>query len=143
MELIERLRELFANDRYATQQTGIVIDKVTDEGVTCSIALQSHHRNAKGAVMGGVLFTLADYAFAVAVHVDTVEGCDPQHDVQLHWVTSSSTIHYLAAAKGDRLTATTHCIKKGRLQAVFQISITDALGTPIALVTTTGTNTLH
>jgi len=32
----------------------------------CSLTLEAKHKNALGAVMGGVYFTLADFAFAVA-----------------------------------------------------------------------------
>lgn len=139
MELLDHIRAVFANDLYATRQTDIQIENVTPQCVTCSIALTSLHRNAKGNVMGGVLFTLADFAFAVAVHTD--DFFNSGNTVELHWVSSSSTIHYLSATKGDRLVATTQCIKKGHRQALFQISITDSEGIPVALVTTTGVNT--
>ena len=61
---LEETRAFFKDDVYATQVTGIVIDACGPNYAKCSLALESKHRNAAGQVMGGVLFTLADFAFA-------------------------------------------------------------------------------
>lgn len=60
----EKTVKLFENDRFATEN-GAVIEEVEEHYAKCSLKLGSHHRNAMGAVMGGVYFTLADFAFAV------------------------------------------------------------------------------
>ena len=57
--------ELFQNDRFATEN-GAVIEEVDDHYAKCSLKIENRHRNAMGAVMGGVYFTLADFALAVA-----------------------------------------------------------------------------
>ena len=57
--------ELFQNDRFATEN-GAVIEEVDDHYAKCSLVIEDRHRNAMGAVMGGVYFTLADFALAVA-----------------------------------------------------------------------------
>ena len=49
--------ELFAKDRFATCN-GAVIDEVGEHYAKCSLKLEDIHRNAMGAVMGGVYFTL-------------------------------------------------------------------------------------
>lgn len=137
MNLTAIARAIFAEDRYATQATGINIDQVCENTTVCSLNLTEMHRNAKGAVMGGVIFTLADFAFAIAANsgIIAAEGME----AKLQWVSSSSTIHFLSTAKGDRLTATTSPVKQGRTQAVYQINVTDSDGHQVALITTSGT----
>ena len=56
---------MFEKDRFATDN-GAVIDEVDDHYAKCSLKIEDRHRNAMGAVMGGVYFTLADFALAVA-----------------------------------------------------------------------------
>ena len=63
----EKTVKLFENDRFATEN-GAVIEEVEEHYAQCSLKLGSRHRNAMGAVMGGVYFTLADFAFAVAAN---------------------------------------------------------------------------
>ena len=62
---LEQVQKVFANDRFATEN-GVVIDEVDDGYAKCSLEIQPHHLNAGGTVMGGAIFTLADFAFAVA-----------------------------------------------------------------------------
>lgn len=58
----EKTVKLFENDRFATEN-GAVIEEVEEHYAQCSLKLGSRHRNAMGAVMGGVYFTLADFCF--------------------------------------------------------------------------------
>jgi len=140
--ITEKARMLFANDLYATQQTAIVIDNVHDGEATCSISLSTSHRNAKGAVMGGVLFTLADFAFAIAVHCDDLASDDNVNNIKLHWVSSYSSINFIRSPKGNYLTATARRLHKGAATAVYQTTILDDEARTVAIVTTTGINTL-
>lgn len=139
MDRTELARRIFADDTFATRQTGIKIDTVDSDSCICSLAVDARHRNAKGAVMGGVLFTLADFAFAVAANSEALPPEQNTEEPLLEWVSSSSTIHFINAVKGDVLSASASCIKKGRLQALYQITITDNRDTKVALITTTGT----
>lgn len=139
MNRTELARKIFANDTFATQQAGIKIDAVDSNSCICSVAVDARHRNAKGAVMGGVLFTLADFAFAVTANSELLSPEQNTEEPLLEWVSSSSTIHFINAVKGDVLSANATCIKKGRLQALYQITITDNCGTKVALITTAGT----
>ena len=65
MKPTEQIVDLFSKDRFATDN-GAVIAEVDDHYAKCILQLEDRHRNAMGAVMGGVYFTLADFAFAVA-----------------------------------------------------------------------------
>ena len=113
MKSLEELKEYFEGDRYAIEN-GAEILSVSEEGAKCTMALSPHHRNARGAVMGGAIFTLADFAFAVAANAEEIPT-----------VTLTSEIHYLATAKGDRLYATAHCIRSGKSACHYRVTVTD------------------
>lgn len=126
MKTLEEVRKIFEGDRFATEN-GAVIEEIGEHSAVCSLVLTPSHRNAMGAVMGGVYFTLADFAFAVAANWEKM-GC-----VSLH-----SDISFLGAAKGERLIAKAVCIKNGKRTACYRIDVTDELGNLAATVTTTG-----
>ena len=65
MKPSEQTVRTFMKDRFATEN-GAVIEEVDDHYAKCSLKIEDRHRNAMGAVMGGVYFTLADFALAVA-----------------------------------------------------------------------------
>lgn len=123
---LDDVRKLFENDRFATE-TGAVIDEIGDFYAKCSLELKEGHRNALGAVMGGVSFTLADFAFAVASNWQN-PGV----------VSLSSNIAYLGTAKGKKLIAEARCVKNGHTTSYYNISVQDDLGNQVAAVTTTG-----
>ena len=85
------------------------------------------HRNALGGIMGGAIFTLADFAFAVASNND-----------HRPTVALDVNIHYLSASKGDRLFARSRCVKSGRTTSIFEITVTDDSGKEIAMFIGTG-----
>ena len=126
METIEEVRTLFAKDRYATE-SGAVIDEIGDHYAKCSLKLGELHKNAMGGVMGGVPFTLADFAFAVASNWQEPGS-----------VSLSSNMTFLGTAKGECLIAEARCVKNGRTTSYYRIDVTDELGNPVAAVTTTG-----
>lgn len=61
----EKLIEFFKNDRYAAL-TGAEIIDVEPGFCRCKLQIADKHLNAAGVVQGGAIFTLADFAFAVA-----------------------------------------------------------------------------
>lgn len=67
--------------------------------------------------MGGVLFTLADFAAAIASNTDCLDTGI------LQWVSLDATIHYLSPASGDCLTAHCIAIKHGRATALYQTDV--------------------
>ena len=126
MKTLEEVRKFFEGDRFATEN-GAVIDEVGEKSATCHLLLTDRHRNAMGAVMGGVYFMLADFAFAVAANGERV-GC----------VSLRSDISFLGAAKGDRLTARAALVKGGRSTVCYRVDVTDGFGNLAATVTVTG-----
>ena len=125
MKPSEETVRLFEKDRFATEN-GAVIDEVDDHYAKCSLKIEDRHRNAMGAVMGGVYFTLADFALAVAGNWQEMGS-----------VSLSSEITYLTAAKGEKLTAEAVCIKNGRKTGYYRIDVRDEYGNLAAAVTAT------
>ena len=80
-----------------------------------------------GAVMGGVYFMLADFAFAVATNWEKVGT-----------VSMQSSISFLGSAKGDKLIAKAVCVKNGRTTVCYRVDVTDNLGNLTATVTING-----
>ena len=127
MNYVERAAEIFCRDVYATGTTGIVIEEVEAGRALVSLKVDGRHLNASGSVMGGVYYTMADFAFAVAANFDRPLT-----------VTLTSSISYLSAAKGMTLFAEARCVKEGRSAAFYEVNVTDELGTAIARVQLTG-----
>ena len=126
-EKLEKAKEFFKNDIFASEQTGIEIVGVSEGYAKCSLNVTDKHKNAVGHVMGGVIFTMADYAFAIASNFE-----------QPTTVTQTSQIIYLASPKGDVLYAEAQRIKSGKKTCVYKIVVSDNTGADIAYVTATG-----
>ena len=122
MNTIEEVREYFKNDTFATD-AGMVIDEIGDHSSVCSVVLDERHCNAMGNVMGGVHYTLADFAFAVASNWQ-----------QIGVVGINNSIAYLSPIKGKKLIARATLVKDGRSTCVYSVDITDELGTKVANV---------
>ena len=123
---IEEAREYFFNDRFATEN-GMAIDELDAEHSVCSMTLSARHRNAYGGVMGGAIFTLADFAFAALTN-----------DRERVAVAQQVSVNFLAAAKGDRLIATARYKKDGRASCVVNVDVVDDTGREIAQFVGTG-----
>ena len=126
-EKLEKARAFFKKDIFASEQTGIEIVDASDGYAKCSLKITDKHKNALGNVMGGVIFTMADYAFAIASNFERPST-----------VTQTSQIIYLSSPKGDVLYAETEQIKSGKKTCVYNITVSDDTGAQIAHVTTTG-----
>ncbi len=123
---LDAARAQFAADRFASEQLGARIDEVEPGRAVCSFEILPCHRNAMGAVMGGAVFTLADFALAVASNF----GQQPA-------VTAASSVEYVAAAKGTRLVATCTADRAGRRLGFYTTRVEDDLGALVALVQAT------
>ena len=125
-ESIEEAREFFKGDKFATN-IGVSLDELTEDSCVCSLELCDDFKNAYGAVMGGAIFTLGDFAFAVMSN-------------QLHKLTVGLqvSINYLSGAKGEKLIAKATVRKDGRTTSVINVDITDDTGREIAQFVGTG-----
>ena len=123
---IENAREYFSKDRFATEN-GMVLEELDESHAVCSLVLSDRHRNAYGGVMGGAIFTLADFAFAAL-----------SNDRENVTVAQQVSINYLSASKGTRLVARASYRKNGRSSCVVNVDVTDDVGRDVAQFVGTG-----
>jgi len=127
MNYTQHAIDCFSNDRYAVATTGIKIEEADVNYARCSLEIDERHYNTNGFVMGGAIFTLADYAFGVAVNNE-----NPQT------VSLSCTINFIRPTKGPVLYAEAKSIKCGRSISFFEITVTDGAENIIASVLANG-----
>ncbi|MBQ6519645.1 MAG: PaaI family thioesterase [Anaerolineaceae bacterium] len=128
MTELEEARTYFANDKYATEATGVVIEAVGEHYAKCSLKLDERHLNAVGHVMGGVVYTMADLTFAVSTNFRTERPT----------VTNVAQVSYLNAPEGDTLYSESRLLKDGRKICFYEITIRDNTGKDIAVITMNG-----
>lgn len=123
---VEDARAYFEGDRFALEN-GMAIDELDGDGCTCSMTIAPRHRNANGGVMGGAIFTLADFAFAAA-----------SNNAHRPTVAQQVSINFLGQPRGSRLFARARCRKDGRTTCVYIVDVTDDLGRDVAQFVGTG-----
>ncbi|MBO4299767.1 MAG: PaaI family thioesterase [Clostridia bacterium] len=123
---IEEARAYFEGDRFA-RESGITLDELACEQSVCSMPLTDRHRNAEGGVMGGAIFTLIDFAFAVAAN-----------NTHRPTVAQQVSVNFLSGSRGSRLIATASCKKNGKTSCVYNVDVVDDLGRDIAQAVVTG-----
>ena len=123
---IDEARAYFAEDRFATEN-GMTLEELDESHAVTGLALGARHRNAYGGVMGGAIFTLADFAFAALTN-----------DRERVTVAQQVSINYLSPVKGNRLIATARYRKDGRSSCVVNVDVVDDAGRQIAQFVGTG-----
>lgn len=123
----QKLKDFFVHDEFA-RQNGIAIVEVR-EGYACTrVTLEPRHLNAGGGVQGGVLFTLADLAFAVATN---------SHGTLT--VTTTANITFVrSAGVGAVVTAEAQEVVDHRRLPFCEVHITDDEGQLLAVFTASG-----
>lgn len=131
MPSLEQIRATFAADRFATDAAGCEIRLAEPGHAICAMKLQPHHRNAAGTPQGGAIFTLADFAFAVAVNAFAENvTVSLQHDIT-----------FLSPAKGSEVLAEAICVRAGRSTCFYTVTVTDDLSATVANMTVNGFRT--
>ena len=123
---LEEVRTFFSADRFATEACGCRVLEARQGHAVCAFDVTPVHRNAQGNVMGGAIFTLADFALAIACNI----GEQPT-------VSVSNTIEFMSATRGTQLIATCTASKNGRSLGFYTVDVADDLGTPVARMTAT------
>lgn len=126
LQKIDEIRERFSHDRFATVN-GAYIEEVAEGYAKCTMQITDNHKNALGAVMGGAIFTLADFTFAVATN-------SRENTI----VSLNASITFLGKAKGKILIAEAKKIRSGKTTCYYTVEITDELGSRVAHMTSNG-----
>ena len=124
-ENLDEAREFFKGDKFALTN-GMTIDEIGEDYAVCSMTIAENHLNANGTVMGGVYFTLADFAFAVSVN-----------NVHKITVGMDSNITFLVPAKGDKLIAESRVLRTGQTTTFCEVKVRDSFDRLCAVFTGT------
>ncbi len=108
---IEKIREYFKKDTFAAQN-GINIVSVDEKSATVECNIRQDHYNCKGTVQGGLIFTLADFAFAVVTNWG-------ENSV----ISQNITITYVRPALGGKLTAIARIVSEGRSMMLVEAEV--------------------
>ncbi len=123
---LERIKDFFEKDGFVNL-AGIEIVEATGEKAVVKAKISDCHRNAAGAVQGGMLYTLADFAFAVLsnfIHPVTV--------------TQVGQISYVRAAMTDEVVATAREITRSGHTSICQVTICDESGQTVCVANFNG-----
>jgi acyl-CoA thioesterase len=120
---MEDIITLMKKDTFA-QLLGLEILDVAPGRAKVQMAITKDHLNSPGMVHGGVIYSIADYAFAIACNSHGVLS-----------VAASCSINYLRPAKGDTLVAAATEVSVSRKLGTYQVQGTDGEGNLCALFT--------
>ena len=115
-------KAMFERDR-ASQALGMRIIGVGPGTARLTMTVRAEMINGHGLCHGGIVFSLADSAFAFA--------CNSYNDAT---VAAAASIDYLAAAReGDELTAMATELWRSRRSGLYEITVANQRGERIAL----------
>ncbi len=123
---IEKIKKFFKNDRFV-DGLGIKIVDAEAGQCECAAQIEEKHLNAGNVVQGGMIFTIADFTFAVAAN------CAHGNVVSL-----TNSITYVRPPKGKTLIARAKERSATRRTCLYEVEVTDELNTPVALMNVTG-----
>ncbi len=114
-------KAMWSDDR-ASGWMGLKLDNVDEGTATLSLIVEKHHTNGHGICHGGIIFTLADTAFAFA--------CNSRNQ---RAVAQHNTITYLAPGQlEDRLVATAREVCLAGRNGIYDVTVRNQDGTTIA-----------
>ena len=120
-ERLEKLRRYFESDRFVSH-SDIEIAEVGDDYAVTAADVLPCHLNAEGAVQGGMIYTLADFAFAVltnSLHPTTVTQC--------------AHVSYIRAARTARITATARETERAGHNCIVEVIVRDDAGKTVCV----------
>lgn len=122
----EQAKEFFKNDKFVNA-VGIEIISAEAGNATCSLTVEDCHMNAANAVQGGVIYTLADFTFAVAANCfDKIT------------VTLSNNIEYVKKAVSGTLFAHSILTDMSKRICFYKTEVVNENGELIASLNTVG-----
>ena len=114
---IERMKK----DRFLCELIGVELVEVGVGHARARLALRPDHLNGVGIVQGGVLYSIADYAFAAAAnYADPVVGIE-------------TTISFVKSVKSGVITAEATEIARSRRFSRCRVEVTDDAGRLLAV----------
>lgn len=118
---MDRIQAFFAGDQFAAAN-GIELVEVAPGRATARMVLQPRHWNGLGIAHGGAVFTLADFAFALASNSHGTIA-----------VAAQASITIMKATRTGTLTAEAREVSKSRRLGTYTIEVRDEAGELVAL----------
>ena len=122
----QALKDFFLHDEFA-RQNGIEIVEIAEGYARTQVRIEPRHLNAGGFVQGGLLFTLADLAFAAATN---------SHGTLT--VTSTANITFVRGAKSGIISAQAQELVNHHHLPFCEVRVTDEAGNLLAIFTASG-----
>jgi acyl-CoA thioesterase len=121
METLEDWKKFFSCDRFATAMGAELVELERGRAVA-RLQVRPDHLNAVGTMMGGAIFTLADFAFAAAAN-------------SYGTVTVASDVHisFVRAVSEGQLVAEAVEVSRGRFLAHYEVRVRDGKDRIVAL----------
>lgn len=116
----EKILALLGHDRVADYY-GMRVEEAGEGRATVSLELGERHLNGIGIAQGGVVFALADVAFAMA--------CNSRGPA----VAASATISFCAARGSGILRATAREASVSRKLGTYEVTVVDGEGATVAV----------
>ena len=126
METLQKAKQFFNEDKFQSL-VGVEIEQVENGHSVCSIKLTKDHFNSDGLVQGGVLFTLADSAFAVAAN-----------STDSFVVTLTASMQYMTKATGSLIKAEATLVNTSKRVCFYRVEVKDEIGELVAVANMTG-----
>jgi acyl-CoA thioesterase len=117
---MNQMREFFKGDRFAARNDIELVDAGLGRAVA-KMTVQPHHWNGLGTVQGGAIFTLADFAFAVASNSHGTAA-----------VALNVSITFMKATSTGTLRADAREVSKNARVGVYAVEIRDDDGDLVA-----------
>ena len=130
MYSLDYLKEFFKDDLFATKLLGAKIIDAHDDYAKCSFDVEKNHQNAKGIIMGGAIFTLGDFTFAVATN----------QNEKNYTVSTNANISFMRPATGSHLYAEAIKLRDGKTICFYDVNVYDEKNTLVAKLSITGTH---
>ncbi|MBR1496795.1 MAG: PaaI family thioesterase [Oscillospiraceae bacterium] len=126
MDTSKEAMELISRDRFAAEN-GIRLVSCAEGAAVAEVTLEERHKNANGVAQGGLIFTLADTAFALLCNSDGKHG-----------VGVVNTINFLRPGVGTRLTAVATMVGQTRSTCCVDVLVRDDQDRVVAKMQCTG-----
>ena len=117
---LESWKEFFSKDRFAVENGCRIVD-ASPGYAKIELEITERHFNATGIVQGGALFTLADFAFAVAAN-----------STGKRIVGISTYMNFFKATRGGVLTAIAKEVSSSRKLTTVEVELFDDAGNLVA-----------
>lgn len=119
---MQEIKQFFSDNDLFARHAGIELLEVTPGGARTAMKIEQHHLNGAKTVHGGAIFTLADFAFAVASNSHGTLAMGINASVSFVKAATSGTLY--AEAKEESFSP--------RL-ATYMVHVTDDNGDLIAI----------